>query len=41
MTFVINQVGIVFQKDLGEKTDETARAMTTYDPDSTWQPTAD
>ena len=41
MTFVINQVGIVFQKDLGEKTDETARAMTPYDPDSTWQPTAD
>jgi len=41
MTFQINQVGIVFQKDLGEKTDETVRAMTAYDPDDTWQPTSD
>ena len=41
MTLVINQQGIVFQKDLGEKTDEIVTAMTAYDPDDTWQPTAD
>ncbi len=37
-TFVVNQQGIVFQKDLGEKTDEVARAMTAYDPDASWTP---
>lgn len=37
-TFLVNQQGIVFQKDLGEKTDATARAMTAYDPDASWTP---
>jgi hypothetical protein len=37
-TFVVNQQGIVFQKDLGEQTDATARAMTAYDPDASWTP---
>jgi hypothetical protein len=37
-TFVVNQQGIVFQKDLGAQTDQTARAMTAYDPDGTWTP---
>lgn len=37
-TFVVNQQGIVFQKDLGEKTAEIARAMTAYDPDASWTP---
>src|SRR5262245_22891959 len=41
MTLLINEQGIVFQKDLGEKTDEIVRAMTAYDPDNTWQPTSD
>jgi hypothetical protein len=36
MTFIINQNGVVFQKDLGEKTDEIAGAMTEYNPDKTW-----
>jgi len=39
MTFLVNQQGVVFQKDLGEKTDEIARAMTAYDPDDSWDPT--
>jgi hypothetical protein len=37
MTFIVNQQGIVYQKDLGEKTDEVASVMTRYDPDATWQ----
>ena len=41
MTFVVNQLGIVFQKDLGEKTGELAAAMTQYDPDDSWNPVAD
>jgi hypothetical protein len=36
MTFIVNEDGVVFQKDLGPKTTALARAMTTYDPDSTW-----
>lgn len=38
MTFVVNQTGIVFEKDLGPTTDAQARAMKTFDPDSTWKP---
>jgi len=37
MTFIINQKGIVYQKDLGEKTSELAGAITEYNPDSTWK----
>lgn len=35
MTFVVNQEGVIYQKDLGKK---TARAVTgmRYDPDKTW-----
>ena len=41
MTFVVNQLGIPFQKDLGQQTVEIAGAMTTYDPDESWQPVDD
>lgn len=37
MTFLINQRGILYQKDLGDKTDELGAAMTEYNPDSTWK----
>ncbi len=37
MTFVVNQQGIVYQKDLGPNTEEAAKAITNYDPDKTWQ----
>lgn len=37
MTFVVNQQGIVYEKDLGTKTEELAKAMTKYDPDKTWK----
>jgi len=41
MTFVVNQLGIQFQKDLGQQTVEIAGAMTKYDPDESWQPVQD
>jgi len=37
MTFIVSRDGVVFQKDLGNKTDVLARAMKEYNPDSTWQ----
>ena len=37
MTFIVNQQGRVYQKDLGAKTGKLAPAMKRYDPDSTWQ----
>jgi hypothetical protein len=36
MTFILNQRGKVYQKNLGPKTPSLAKAMTTYDPDTTW-----
>ena len=36
MTFVVNQQGKVYQKNLGPKSASIASAMTTYDPDNTW-----
>jgi hypothetical protein len=36
MTFVVNQNGVVYEKDLGPKTGELTAAMTGYDPDRSW-----
>jgi len=36
MTFIINQDGVLLQKDLGKATTETATAMAEFDPDSGW-----
>jgi hypothetical protein len=36
MTFIINQDGVLLQKDLGKTTAETAAAMTQFDPDAGW-----
>jgi hypothetical protein len=38
MTFIINQDGLLLQKDLGKNTTETATAMSEYDPDTGWNP---
>lgn len=38
MTFIVNQRGIVYQKDLGEDTRTLAERIIAYDPDSSWQP---
>ena len=37
MTFIVNQQGRVYQKDLGPKTAKIAGKMTEYDPDPTWK----
>jgi hypothetical protein len=37
MTFIVNQNGTVYQKDLGPKTEAIAKAMTLYNPDRTWK----
>jgi hypothetical protein len=37
MTFMINQNGVVFQKDLGKNTDELAAKVTEFNPDKSWQ----
>ena len=36
MTFIIDESGTVYEKDLGPDTTKNAEAMTAYDPDSTW-----
>jgi hypothetical protein len=38
MTFIINQDGVLLQKDLGKTTTETANAMSEFDPDAGWSP---
>ncbi len=37
MTFIVNQQGIVYQKDLGRNTEDAAKAITAFDPDKTWK----
>jgi len=37
MTFICNHDGIVYQKNLGEKTAEIASKMTRFNPDASWQ----
>jgi hypothetical protein len=36
MTFIVNQGGVVYQKDLGIDTAKLVDAMDSFDPDSTW-----
>jgi hypothetical protein len=37
MTFIVGADGVVFQKDLGKKTDVLAKGMKEYNLDSSWQ----
>ena len=41
MTFIINQNGKVYQKDLGPDTTRIASQMTEYNPDQSWSPVQD
>jgi hypothetical protein len=41
MTFIVGQDGVVYQKDLGKQTDELAKSMKAYNPDSSWQKVED
>jgi hypothetical protein len=38
MTFIVNQQGKVYQKNLGPQTAKIAKTITTYDPDDPWTP---
>jgi hypothetical protein len=38
MTFIVDREGVVFQKNLGDRTDELVKTMTAYDPDESWDP---
>ena len=38
MTFMVNQQGKVYQKNLGAKTAKLAKAIMEYNPDETWEP---
>src|SRR5215470_1228691 len=40
MTFMVNQDGTVWQRDLGSKSTAAARAIDTFNPDSDWTPIA-
>lgn len=40
MTFIVNQQGIVFERDLGPDTAQTVKSITTYHPDDLWTPDA-
>ncbi len=37
MTFIVNQDGVLYQKNLGKNTSKVAAAMKLYDPDKSWQ----
>lgn len=37
MTFIVNQDGVVYQKDLGPNTAAAAGKITKFNPDGTWK----
>jgi hypothetical protein len=37
MTLIVNQDGVVYEKNLGKDTEKTAEAMTDFNPDQTWK----
>ncbi|MGB8768163.1 MAG: DUF2950 family protein, partial [Candidatus Korobacteraceae bacterium] len=37
-TFIVDQSGVVFEKNLGKATIELAKAMSEFNPDKTWSP---
>jgi Protein of unknown function (DUF2950) len=37
MTFIVNQDGVLYEKDLGPNTAAAAAAIKSFDPDATWQ----
>lgn len=37
-TLIVNQNGVVYEKNLGKETTELAKAMTEFNPDKTWSP---
>lgn len=41
MTFITDQRGLIYQKDLGNDTESVASAIESFNPDSSWTPTED
>jgi len=41
MTFIVNQDGVVYEKDLGDKTEDAVKSMKEFNPNSGWQKTED
>jgi hypothetical protein len=39
MTFIVDESGTIYEKDLGPNTTKLAQGMTVYEPDSTWHKT--
>jgi hypothetical protein len=37
MTFIVNHDGVVYQRDLGLKTEQTVKKVNVFDPDSNWK----
>jgi hypothetical protein len=37
MSFIVGQDGAVYEKDLGKQTEDHAKTMKAYDPDSSWK----
>jgi hypothetical protein len=40
MTFIVNQDGVVYEKDLGRYTGKVAKDMAAFDPDRSWRKTS-
>jgi hypothetical protein len=38
MTFIVGPRGRVYQKDLGDGSEQQATSMEVFDPDSSWKP---
>ncbi len=36
MTFLVNHIGVVYEKDLGPQTEEIVTTLTVFNPDDTW-----
>ena len=41
MTFIVNQQGRVYERDLGPETAKAIQAMNEYDPDLSWRASED
>ena len=40
MTFMVNQNRMLYEKDLGKTTEETAKAINEFNPDEMWRAVA-
>jgi hypothetical protein len=38
MSFLVSHHGVVYERDLGEDSEQAAKAMANFDPGTDWQP---